>query len=581
MSHGTARLETTAGARMLVDALVGAGVSTFVVAPGSRSTPLVAALATDPRVRTHVVHDERSGAFVALGVGRTGQLAALLTTSGTAVANALPAVVEADVDHVPLVVLSADRPVEAIDTDANQTIDQRFFFGGRVRAFVDVPPPEDQPDPQCYADAVVDAVAKVHHAPRGPVHINARYRKPLEPTTTLAVGTPRRRSPRPGPTVDDANAEAFVAAVASCRDGAGIMLAGAARDDEETRGMAALAEALRWPVIACATSGLRGPQATTAPVLRAASILAQVETHWPELDVVVRLGGGFVDEKLALLARHARLIVRVDDDERRRLEHAGPTTSVRAAPAALAPKLVVAPGRGTASLSPWQALFQRSSDAEQALDDGDDNDGDDNDGDHDGIVDEPLVARLCASAALAHEGQLFVGNSIPIRAVDRFCPVVRRVVANRGASGIDGLLSTAAGLALGSGPTWALVGDVSFLHDAGSLSAFSAWGREGLALRIVVIDNGGGRIFDHLPIAAHHALLTPFFTTPHDVDLVALAHAYRVPAWRIATAGDLTKRLHAPLRGVEVLVVVVDGDASVARHRHRYASIDTAKKGRS
>jgi 2-succinyl-5-enolpyruvyl-6-hydroxy-3-cyclohexene-1-carboxylate synthase len=148
------RLDATAGARVVVDVLVASGVTDVVVAPGSRSTPLVAACARDPRVRTLVVHDERSGAFVALGLARGGRPAALLTTSGTAVANALPAVVEADIDRVPLVVLSADRPPEAIGSDANQTIEQRFFFGERVRGFVDVPPPEDIADVDAVADAV-------------------------------------------------------------------------------------------------------------------------------------------------------------------------------------------------------------------------------------------------------------------------------------------------------------------------------------------------------------------------------------------------------------------------------------------
>ncbi|MBM4282604.1 MAG: 2-succinyl-5-enolpyruvyl-6-hydroxy-3-cyclohexene-1-carboxylic-acid synthase [Deltaproteobacteria bacterium] len=584
------RLDATRGARLLIDALVAAGIGDVVMAPGSRSTPLVAACVADPRLRCRVVHDERSGAFVALGLGRGGRPAALLVTSGTAVANALPAVVEASVDHVPLVVLSADRPAEATGTDANQTIDQRFFFGAYARAFVDVPPPEDQPEPSALADAVFDVVAAAQRAPRGPVHVNARYRKPLEPTSTPSPGPAYRGHLRPAPVVDTATAAAFAELVALPAGGTGLLVAGSARDDDDTAGMAALARALGWPVVACATSGLRAPSWRDLPVLALAPLLARAGRALPAVDVVVRTGGGVVDDAVAALCARAARVVRVDDDERRRLEHAAATTVVHASPGALARALVsalaAAPGaQGTTSTTTtsastatttrptaWDALRADDEVAAAALRAGDDKD----DEGEDGVLDEPRVARLAASAALSSSQRLFVGNSVAIRAVDRFCPVAPRVVANRGASGIDGLLSTAAGLALAQGPTLALVGDVSFLHDAGALSALSAWGQVGLPLRVIVVDNRGGRIFDHLPIARHEALLSPYFTTPHDVDLVGVGRAYGVPAERLDGVAALRARLAAPLRGLELLVAVIDGDASVARHRRRVDHVAVA-----
>jgi 2-succinyl-5-enolpyruvyl-6-hydroxy-3-cyclohexene-1-carboxylate synthase len=256
--------------------------------------------------------------------------------------------------------------------------------------------------------------------------------------------------------------------------------------------------------------------------------------------------------------------VRVDDDGRRRLERAAPTTVVKASPAALAAALTRRRHAPRPVSSAWQTFLGFDETARAVLAHDDDEGGG---GDGDLRLDEPRVARGVVRAALSTRAQLFVGNSLSIRAVDRFCPVTPRVVANRGASGIDGLLSTAAGLAAARGPTLALVGDVSFLHDAGALSSLSPWGRAGLPLRVVVVDNRGGQIFAHLPIARSADLLSPFFTTPHDVDLVALCHAYGVRAVRVDDTGALRERLAGPIDGLDVVVVAVDGDESVGRHR--------------
>jgi 2-succinyl-5-enolpyruvyl-6-hydroxy-3-cyclohexene-1-carboxylate synthase len=559
----------TEGARLVVDALVGAGVGDVVIAPGSRSTPLVAACARDARVRCHVVHDERSGAFVALGLGRGGRTAALLVTSGTAVANAWPAVVEADADHVPMVILSADRPPEATGTDANQTIDQRFFFAGHVRAFVDLPPPEDQAEPSGFADAVVDVVHAAHDAPRGPVHVNARYRKPLEPVSSPLPRATRRRHLLPRPVLDDTFVEDVAALWTLPHGGAGVVVAGAARTDDEAHAFAALARAIGWPTLACASSGLRDPALAGPGVLGAASALVAAGIALPDVDVVVRIGGAVVDDAVAGLVGRAGLVVRIDDDDRRRLERAGPTTIVHAPCRELATALERRPRLRAPLPVRWQHFTAAHERALGALARSDDSEQ---------FLDEPLVARRVVDLALVAGVRLFVGNSMPIRTIDRLVPRTPRVIANRGASGIDGLLSTAAGLAMAHGPTVALVGDVSFLHDAGALSALSAWGRKGLPLRVVVVDNRGGHIFDHLPIARCDDLLVPYFTTPHDVDLVAVARAYGASAVGIDNDDGLQRALARPIDGLEIVVAAVAGhsDDGVARHRRAYAAVAAA-----
>lgn len=605
-------LDATAGATLLVDALVEAGISDVVIAPGSRSTPLVAACASRSALRLVVVHDERSGAYLALGLARArGRAAALVTTSGTAVANALPAVVESDVDRVPLVVVSADRPPEAHGTDANQTIEQRGLFGSRVRAAVDVPPPEDVRDPAGLRAALAEALAVAHTAPRGPVHVNAMFRKPLEPTTQLApLATSVRALPVEGSATTisaaggpwPASLTELVAALAGARRP--LVIAGAAADDEDREGIArlvALLGARGLPCVACALSGLRGRD--VAGVLEHGPLLAKaglLDASSSPFDVVLWLGGAVVTPEVAALAARAPSLWRVDDRRRRRLE----LGAARVVP--------LAPGEVAAALAPpAERLAARSGDEElRALDaraaavlgaapgaapgiapgvapgiapgvapggvagnvEG-----------NTSSIDEMTVARLVAAAAARAGHSLFVGNSMPVRDVDLFAGSVlpARVAANRGASGIDGVVSTAAGFALAAGPTVLLVGDVSFLHDAGSLSALSALAstKDGLALRIVVVDNRGGGIFDFLPIAAHTGLM-PYFTTPHDVDLVALASAYGVRARRTESAGELAAALAAPAvgaGGLEVLVVPVSpagpGNDNVARHRALYARL--------
>lgn len=606
---GRERLDASRGAALLVDALVTAGITDVVIAPGSRSTPLVAACAAHPALRLAVVHDERAGAFLALGLGRArGRAAALVTTSGTAVANAMPAVVESDVDRVPLLVISADRPPESQGTDANQTIEQRGFFGARVRAAVDVPPPEDIDDPEAVRAALVDAVRRAHDAPRGPAHVNAMFRKPLEPPAAVLRAGVLGGTANPSPSASEPKAPAAsatqgraasaalsrassaasaveVTALAEALRGARrpLVVAGAAADDDDRLALARLVDVLGArgvPCAACVLSGLRGRG--LAGVLAHAGLLAKVGgldglasapvgaiVEEVPFDVVLWLGGAVVTPEIAALAARAPSLWRVDDRARRRLEQ-GDARLVTLSPAGVAAALVELWPPGASR----DVLAARDRTASAVVTDVV---TDPVTGRGDGfVIDEVTLARQVAREAARAGASLFLGNSMPVRDVDLFAgaDLPARVVANRGASGIDGVVSTAAGFALGAGPTLLLVGDVSFLHDAGSLSALARLepspGRRGPPLRIVVVDNRGGGIFDFLPIADHPALM-PFFTTPHDVDLAALARAYGVATSVARDRAGLERALRAPLTGLDVVVVPVwaagPGSENVAHHR--------------
>jgi len=553
----TSPRDNTWGAALITDALVSAGVRHVVVAPGSRSTPLVAAMARHAQIATHVVHDERSGAFLALGLARaTGVPAALLVTSGTALANATPAVVESDCDRVPLVVVSADRPPEAHGTDANQTIDQQHFFGARVRAFENVEPPEDVVDDDGVWSRVVALTDAARGRCPGPVHLNAMFRKPLEPRDgvrfTRAAHAPRRLEG------ESLSLETQVLDVLR-RAERGLVVLGGALDTRERVEMERAARAMPWPVVVDALSGLRAAALPNGRVTHALLLKAGVEMPHP--DVVLWLGGALVSPELQDVIAAAQTVVRLEDRRRRPPERARSLLRVAASPDVLLPHAnalrAVADARGKTLDEVARAVLERA-----LIDD-------------EGPLTEPFIAMRTAACAHAQGAVLFVGNSMPVRDVELFAAAqAPAVVANRGASGIDGLLSTAAGVALGSDvPVCALIGDVSFLHDAGALSALALHAPK---LRVVVVVNGGGGIFDFLPIRAHDDLLRPFFTTPHAVDVAALARAYGVQT-RVADDGtSLMSALSSHIDTFEIVVVNVRGRDNVADHRAIYRCVQEA-----
>lgn len=552
----------TLGARALVDALVEAGVRHVVIAPGSRSTPIVAACAASHRIETHVVHDERSGAFVALGIGRASDApAALVVTSGTALANATPAVVEADCDRVPLVIVSADRPPEAHGTDANQTIDQQAFFGVRARAFVNLPPPDEAPAFEEGLVALDDALACARGPVAGPVHVNAMYRKPLEPVALSVDDTIARvgRAPRARPFARDARAlEESMRLVASAQRG--VVVCGAASDPAERAHMGEVGRAARWPVVVEALSGLRAERYPRA--VACGALLAKAQRAPLAPDVVLWLGGPIVSNEVLAMVAQAAHVVRVEERGRRAPERARACTMLKDDPRALLPAI--------ADAASHDALLAEESKARAVLDQ--------EVADLSAPLDEPFVAGAVARDALARATPLFLGNSMPIRDVELFAGAsVGVALANRGASGIDGLCSTAAGVAIAARDrVTALVGDISFLHDAG---AWSSLAHLAPGLRVVVVENGGGGIFTHLPIAQHDALLEKYFVTPHVVDLAALARAYGVRSVRVDTRADLVAALNAPRDGAEIVVARVDGGRQIDARRALVARVAASLDG--
>ena len=547
----TAALNTLWSAA-IVEELVRHGVDTYAVAPGSRSTPLVAAIARHPRAHGEVLTDERAAAFFALGHARgSGRPAVLVTTSGSAPAHAYPAVLEAEADGVPLLVLSADRPPELRDTGANQTLDQVGLFGGHVRWHQDLPCPTED---IALSEVIAWAACAVRRTldPPGPVHLNLMFRKPLEPVAGIAPdpalwpdrSRPRKRWSRGVRGVSAPDAAELAGLLGSAERGL-VVVGGLARaaDREAAR---ALVARLGWPVYADLASGLRlGAEAPVVPLFEAllGDPAFAVEAA---PDVVLQLGGRVVSGRFerwltdAVPREHVRFAFGPGRED------PGGTVTWRL-DADIAALAQVVPER---PLDPRVAGWRlRSAELEDGLDERPEDPRE---------LSEEALARL-VSRAVPDGAALFVGNSMPVRHLDRWAasdgPAVP-VGVNRGASGIDGLVATATGFARGCGrPVVLVLGDQSFAHDVGGLAVAATVGAD---LTVVVVNNAGGHIFDQLPIAAHPELLARWFTAPHGWSFAAACAAFGVPHQAVQTAAALRGALSSGIRGPRVVEVLVE-----------------------
>jgi 2-succinyl-5-enolpyruvyl-6-hydroxy-3-cyclohexene-1-carboxylate synthase len=563
----------------LVDEWARLGVAEAVVSPGSRSTPLALALDAHPGLRLHVVHDERSAGYLALGVARaTGRPALVACTSGTAAVHFHAAVVEADLAAVPMLVLTADRPPELHGVLAPQTIDQRRLYGSSVRWYCEPGPPEAGGAPW-WRDLARDALSRATGSLPGPVHLDLAFREPLlgegdvrpsppdEPAGGGA-GAPGRPAGVPWGLTDEE--VAGLAPVLSARRGVVVAGERAALDVDEAEAVWRLADHLGWPVLADGPSGLRFPRrglVSTGDLLLRHRPFA--EAHVPE--VVLRLGGLLTSKVTGQwLAASGATQVALDrfgrcPDPDRVLARSFSAVPADAARALTAAAPAAAP-RG------WrEAWVEAEATARAAIDR--------TAGVGLAAPGEPAIA-MDVAAMVPAGGNLVASSSMPVRDLEWFAAPRRdvRFLANRGANGIDGVTSTAVGVAVGSGrPTVLLTGDLAFLHDAGALTAL---GTRPVDLTVVVVDNDGGGIFSFLPQGARLAPDTfeRLFGTPHGVDLVALARAHGLPVEEVSSRAGLRAALAGARArgGARVVVIRTDRAANVEEHRRFQAAVAAA-----
>jgi 2-succinyl-5-enolpyruvyl-6-hydroxy-3-cyclohexene-1-carboxylate synthase len=536
-----------------VDALVSAGMSHACVSPGSRSTPIALALWRHPGVEVHVHLDERASAFFALGIAKaTGRPAAVACTSGTAVAELFPAVVEAWMSRTPLILLTADRPPEMRGVGANQTIDQPGIFGRYVGTSVDLPVPSDPAAVERWDELLGSAFAILDGASVRPIHVNLPFREPLVPTTVDVVGAPvPRRATTSTPPHDDGSedAAAFLDAISGVERG--MVLAGSCRVTPSR--LVELSERVRWPLVAEPTSGARVPGSLSAGV-HVLDDAAFVDRHVP--DLVVQFGAAPTSRSGLELVRRARRLVIVDPDHLVADPHRGASLTLHRDPSALIgralqPRLLET--RPLLTRTSWSSAWSAADAAARAAVD-EVLDGDD----------APFEGRIARDVAgsLPSPSTLVIGSSMPVRDLDAYMAPRDgvTVVANRGASGIDGFVSTAFGVAAATAsPTTALMGDLTFVYDAGSL-LWSA--RRGLDALLVVANNDGGGIFELLP-QRELPELDDLFVTPHGLDLGAVAAAAGAGHTRVERSSGLVPAVERGRAegGVRVVEVAVDREA--------------------
>jgi 2-succinyl-5-enolpyruvyl-6-hydroxy-3-cyclohexene-1-carboxylate synthase len=587
---GTAAELQTAWATLVIESLVRAGITDAIISPGSRSTPFVIAALENEALECTSALDERSAAYFALGQARrTLRPSLLLCTSGSAPANYFPAVVEASEGGVPVIVLSADRPPELRGCGANQTTDQVGLYGNKVRFFADLGEPrDDAASLRALKRLVAQAVSEALGAKPGPVHLNAQARKPLEPAPAsdeirarfdAIVGEPltqifRARPLDPtlvehiSPLTLDAVIEAFDEAVRP------VILCGPSdlRSAMFVDALDRLAERTGAVVLAQTASQFRCWAGSRA--------LGGFDTIWQTEsgrsmclpDFVLQLGANPVSsgwEQLSAAHRIRRIVVHP-------WQWADPSSTAEA---------VVQADIGSFLAALCECEFKsarRDEDfvagfewAESA------------------VWDEVSAILAQAGDALTQAGAaravldsvpdpsvLVLGNSLPIRDVDRWIPPSKKLLAvcsQRGVSGIDGVVSGAAGVASWvDGATTLLIGDVSFLHDLNGLQLASSLHGP---IVIVVVNNGGGRIFEQLPIARDgKETWLPYFTTPHDADLECAARVYGCAFHSVDTVGGLRQALALGYaqEGCTVIEALVPPQSALQQGRDLVARVERA-----
>ena len=586
-------MSDAAGLRAFVEALVAAGIREAVVCPGSRSTPLALALRAAAGVRVRVLYDERAAGFFALGMARTARRpVVLLATSGTAVVEFGPAVVEAQLSRVPLVLLTADRPMELRDRGAPQAIDQLHLYGRAAKWFAELPLLDGDPVTVAHWRWVAGrAVAVAAEGPAGPVQVNVPFREPLLPDGPLqtpaadALAAPFVTVLAAKRVLDDAALRALAGRLADARGG--VILAGPDDDPSLPVALAALASATGFPILADPLSGLRTGPHDRGLVIAHADQLARpgpwIEAHTP--DLVLRTGAMPTSKPIVeLLARAQPELLVLDGDAGWREAALVPATFVHADATATAWALAGILGRsgaGPAEAGTWTTDWLEA----------------------DRAAGEAMTAWLAAldepfegapfpalAKALPDGAVLWAASSMPVRDLDAWLPSTGRAItvrSNRGANGIDGVVSTALGsAAVAAGPVALVVGDIAFLHD---LNALVAARLHGLSATIVLVNNDGGGIFSFLPQAQPAAAMPgtglpehyeELFGTPHGIDVGPIVTALGAEH-RLVGPADLGTAIADSVgrAGVRVLELRTDRARNVELHRDVAAVVGRALAG--
>lgn len=539
---------------VFAETLVRCGVTQAVICPGSRSTPLAMAFARHGALEVIPVLDERSASFFALGLAKQkGRPVVLLCTSGTAGANFFPAIIEAQESGVPLLIVTADRPPEMRECASGQTIDQQKLFGSHVAWYCELATPEATLERIGYLrQTVAQGVRRTVLPFSGPVHLNVPFRDPLPPIEDGSTsGIQGKITPDFFAHLEAPAGLGGVTLWQRPTTTRGIIVAGpdaAADPARYAESVSRLARQLGWPILADVLSPLRHLAQGDTVTIAAYDTILRNEPLARELAprTVLCLGGWPTSKVLrAWLERSGAEIVLVSPTAMNRDALHGRTRHISASADQLAP-LAGGAAADASYLSRWTAAEKAvRTHFDQVI------------GVQTGWV-EPMITRALA-ASLPPETRLFVASSMPVRDVEYFWPAddrARRLFFNRGANGIDGTLSTAFGIAHGAAPAVLLTGDLALLHDT---NGFLLRPKLRGSLTVVLINNRGGGIFEHLPVARFDPPFEELFATPQEVDFARLCSAYGVEHRLVSDRVELDASLASlPPAGVRVLEIRTD-----------------------
>ena len=518
---------STSLARVVVRQLIEAGITDAVISPGSRNAPLSLAMyaaAEKKLLNLHIRIDERSAAYFALGLAKaSGRPVPIVCTSGTAVANYHPAVLEAHHSNAPLLVLTADRPANLRRTGANQTTEQARIFGNAVRYFADI------------SGGVFPLELPLDSLHRGPVHLNLQFAEPLLPDDDSDWLSEIKVSPKAKPTGKSAG-------TLKVNTARGVLIIGHDRGGLTVAEASQIAADLHWPVIA--EDPLSFPEAISHAALFLASPAIRKNLA-PESVVVI--GRTTLSRSINALIASAKSQIVIDP------RMATVDTYRVADQRFIAAPKVVSPQSDQEWVERWQKFSQRTSKLVSDISD----------------WSESALARELAKQLA---GAVFIASSRPIRDLESFAAARSGVetFANRGLAGIDGNISTALGIATARQSATAIIGDLAFLHDLTGLV-----GNTSANLRIIAINNDGGGIFSTLPQAGVAGFET-VFGTPHGLDLEKVASGLGISAKTISSFAELTSELAKPISGISVLVCQMPSrDANAAKLKALVSNLES------
>ncbi|QQZ10534.1 2-succinyl-5-enolpyruvyl-6-hydroxy-3-cyclohexene-1-carboxylic-acid synthase [Heyndrickxia vini] len=556
-----------------IQGLSNSGVRDVVISPGSRSTPLALLIADHPKLKYHINIDERSAAFFALGIAKqTRNPVALLCTSGTAAANYFPAIVEAKLSRIPLIVLTADRPHELRDIGAPQAIDQIHLYGKHVKWFAEMALPEIGKEMTYYARTTATrAISMSIQQPAGPVHLNFPIREPLLPRLTPSpFGELEDQSVikvKQGSTLLDLGEMKTICDRLQTLE-KGLIVCGAIDYPQFSAAVLEMADSLGYPIIADPLSQLRSGTFSENNIIDSYdAILKDIvsdEMLYP--DVIIRFGGMPVSKPLTKFMKRLegteQYIIEAGDSWRDPINSA--TQMIYCDETLFCEGLLnqLDTKRHSKWLKMWQNLNQiaRNTIINEISDISELDEG-------------KLVLELIKR--LPQNSHLFVGNSMPIRDVDTFFHFNQqniRVLANRGANGIDGVVSSALGASLYGESLFLLIGDLSFFHDLNGLLAAKM---HQLNITIIVINNNGGGIFSFLPQSNEPKHFEALFGTPTDIEFEYVVKMYNGKYSKISNWDEFHRSINEAitLKGLNVIEVPTNRDVNVEIHRKMWKRV--------